>query len=310
MICMSEKEETVLITGGLGQVGYYSYLQLKEKYKICILDNMADSKVNPPDDAIFIKGDIRDKEIYSLLPEIDSILHCAAQISITKSTANPILDAEMNIMGTLNLLEFSRKKDVERFVFISSAATYGNPQFLPITEDHPRNPLSPYGMSKLVSEKYVGLYSDLYNLNSISLVPFNIYSPLQKENDPYAGVIFKFIKAIKSNESPIIEGDGNQTRDFVHIQDIAAAIKLALENRLVSNKTINIGSGEPTTILELANMIIQVSGKKLVPIHTDPREGDIKESFTSLKLAKELLNFSPKINLKDGLKDMYDSLLA
>ncbi|MHA2309122.1 MAG: NAD-dependent epimerase/dehydratase family protein, partial [Candidatus Heimdallarchaeaceae archaeon] len=248
---MSEKKETVLITGGLGQIGYYAYLQLKEKYKICILDNMLDSKVNPPADVTFIKGDIRDQETYSLLPKIDNIIHCAAQISISKSTANPILDAETNILGTLNLLEFSRKKRVDRFVFISSAATYGNPQFLPITEDHPRNPLSPYGMSKLVAEKYVGLYSDLFDLNTINLVPFNIYSPLQKEDDPYAGVIFKFIKAIKNNKSPIIEGDGNQTRDFVHIKDITTAIELALKNKQITNRTINIGSGEPTTILEL-----------------------------------------------------------
>lgn len=306
---MSEKQETVLITGGLGQIGYYTYLQLKENYQICILDNMIDSKVNPPADVTFIKGNIRDKEVYALLPKVDYIIHCAAQISVAKSTANPILDAETNILGTINLLEFSRKKDIERFVFISSAATYGNPQFLPITEEHPRNPLSPYGMSKLVAEKYVGLYSDLFGLNSINIVPFNIYSPLQKENDPYAGVIFKFIKAIKNNQSPIIEGDGNQTRDFVHIKDVTTAIELALKKKQIINRTINIGSGAPTTILELANILIQISGRKLEPIHKEPREGDIIESFTSLKLAKDLLNYSPQINLKDGLKDMYNSLL-
>ncbi|MCG3220184.1 MAG: GDP-mannose 4,6-dehydratase [Candidatus Heimdallarchaeota archaeon] len=307
---MSEHKETVLITGGLGQIGYYTYLQLKEKYQICILDNMLDSKINPPADVIFIKGDIRDQETYSLLPKVEHIIHCAAQISIAKSTVNPILDAETNILGTLNLLEFSRKKNIDRFVFISSAATYGNPQFLPITEEHPRNPLSPYGMSKLVAEKYVSLYSDLFGLNSITLLPFNIYSPLQKEDDPYAGVIFKFIKTIKNNQSPIIEGDGNQTRDFVHIKDITAAIELALENKHITNKTINIGSGEPTTILELANLLVQISGKELELVHKEPREGDIRESFTSLKLAKELLNYSPQIKLKDGLKDMYDSLLV
>ena len=306
---MSNNDEIVLITGGLGQIGYYTYLQLKDKYKICILDNMLDSKVNPPPDVVFIKGDIRNQEIYSLLPKIDFVIHCAAQISISKSTANPILDAETNILGTLNLLEHSRKNEVKRFVFISSAATYGNPRFLPITEEHPRNPLSPYGLSKLVSEKYVGLYSELYDLNTITILPFNIYSPLQKEDDPYAGVIFKFIKAIKNNQSPIIEGDGNQTRDFVHIKDTTSAIELALENKQVINKTINIGSGEPTTILELANMLIRLSGKDLEVTHIEPREGDIRESFTSLKLAKDLLNYSPKITLEEGLKDMFDSLL-
>ncbi|NPD87829.1 MAG: NAD-dependent epimerase/dehydratase family protein [Asgard group archaeon] len=307
---MSEQKETVLLTGGLGQVGYYSYLQLKEKYQICILDNMINSKVNPPIDVIFIKGDIRNQEIYSLLPKVEIIIHCAAQISIAKSTINPILDAETNIFGTLNLLEFARKKDVDRFVFISSAATYGNPQFVPITEEHPRKPLSPYGMSKLVAEQYVSLYSNLYGLNSINIVPFNIYSPLQKEDDPYAGVIFKFLKAIKNNQSPMIEGDGYQTRDFVHIKDVTTAIDLALKNKHITNRTINIGSGEPTTILELARILVQISGKKLELVHEEPREADIRESFTSLKLAKELLNYSPQIKLKDGLKDMYDSLLV
>jgi len=304
---MQSGKERVLITGGLGQIGYYSYLQLEKNYQICILDNMSNAKVSPPEDTLFIKGDIKDKEIYSSLPEIDYIIHCAAQISPEKSVEKPICDANVNILGTLQLLEYARKKDINKFLLLSSAATYGNPQFLPITEKHPRNPLSPYGISKLVAEKYTLLYADLYNLDTTVLLPFNVYSDLQNEDDPYAGVIFKFIKAIKNNEPPVIQGDGNQTRDFIHVKDVTRAIELALKRKGIS-KTINIGSGEPISILELANILIKFSKKELEPVFTESREGDIRESYTSTKTATSELSFTPKIKLEKGLQELYNQI--
>ncbi|MFW9852710.1 MAG: GDP-mannose 4,6-dehydratase, partial [Candidatus Thorarchaeota archaeon] len=150
MIYMEEDLQTILITGGLGQVGYHAYFELKSRYNIILLDDQSSSKIAPPDDVTLIKGKIQDKKIYENIPDVDFIIHCAAQININKSVENPIFDASVNILGTIQLLEFARKIDVERFIYVSSAATYGQPQFLPITEDHPKNPVSPYGMSKYV----------------------------------------------------------------------------------------------------------------------------------------------------------------
>jgi UDP-glucose 4-epimerase len=309
MIYMEKDLQTILITGGLGQIGYHTYLELKSRYNIILLDDQSSPKVTPPDDVTLIKGKIQDSNIYKNIPDVDFILHCAAQININKSVENPIFDANVNILGTLQLLEYARKTNIERFIHVSSAATYGQPQFLPITEDHPKNPISPYGMSKYVAEQYVLLYSQLYNLKASVVLPFNIYSSLQKENDPYSGVIYKFIHKVKNNESPIIEDDGKQTRDFIHAIDVVKAIELILKNENAIGRIFNVGTGVKTTILELAELVISISGKDLSPKFVEPRKGDIRESYASIKLAKELLGFSPSINLEEGLREIYNKIM-
>ncbi len=305
---MTSKERTVLITGGLGQVGYFLYHSLKEQYKICMLDNESESKYKPPSDVIYVKGDICDDSIYELLPEIDYIIHCAAQISINKSVADPSFDAEVNIFGTLKLLDFAKNNKVKKFVYLSSAATIGHPHFLPITEDHPRNPISPYGLSKYIAEKYALLYSELYELDTIIVRPFNLYSTLQKENDPYAGVIYKFISTVLNDLPPSIEGDGEQTRDFIHTRDVADAIKLVLEKDVGSQQVFNIGSGKVISINELAELVVKISGKDLTPIHVAARKGDIKDSYCSIEKAKKILGFIPSTKLEDGLVELYNHI--
>ncbi len=302
---MSSERKTILITGGLGQIGYYLYEELKSQYNLCILDNKSSSKFEPPEDVIFIEGDIIDRAVFSQLPEIEFVIHLAAQISIEKSTQSPLFDAEINVMGTLNVLEHALKQKVQKFVYISSAATFGHPEFLPITEDHPRNPLSPYGLSKSVAEKYVKLFSELYDLNTAIVIPFNLYSPIQAEDDPYAGVIYKFIKQVKHGKPPVIQGKGDQSRDFVHVKDAAKAIKLVLEDVKGDVTVFNIGSGKPTTINDLAKLIIEISGKDLIPQYTDARLGDINHSYSSIDCAKRVLNYNPVISLKEGLEELY-----
>lgn len=305
---MTSNKQSVLITGGLGQIGYFTYHLLKEDYDIYILDNKAESKFDPPSDVKFYEGNIQNDEIYTKIPSTDIIIHCAAQISINKSIDNPLFDAEVNIIGTLKLLRFARRNKIKKFIYLSSAATIGHPQFLPITEEHPRNPISPYGFSKYFAEKYVLLYSDLYDMNTVILVPFNLYSPLQKETDPYAGVIYKFITAVIQNKSPKIEGDGEQTRDFIHTKDIANAIKLVIEKDIGSQRVFNIGSGNGITINELAAMIIRISGKNISPKFVDERIGDIKQSYCSIEKAQTILGFSPSIDLETGLKELYNHI--
>ena len=302
---MQSKRQAVLITGGLGQIGYYLYKELRNDYDLYILDNKSSSKFEPPEDVIFIEGDIKNSDIFSDLPRTDMVIHLAAQISIEKSTQSPLFDAEINILGTLNALEYALRHNIHKFVHISSAATFGHPEFLPITENHPKNPLSPYGLSKSVAENYVKLFSELYNLNTAVVIPFNLYSPIQDENDPYSGVIFKFIKQVRKGESPMIQGKGDQSRDFVHAKDAARAIKLVLEVENTENNVFNIASGTSITIKGLASLVIEISGKDLLPQYTETRLGDIKHSYASIERAKRELDFSPSISLREGLEELY-----
>ncbi|MCZ7384077.1 MAG: GDP-mannose 4,6-dehydratase [Candidatus Methanoperedens sp.] len=294
------------MTGGLGQVGSYLVERgLSENYEITILDNFSNNLNNvkfPPNTRI-IKGDIRNPKIVKeLAAKADTIIHTAAQINVNKSIDDPIYDADNNINGTLNLLEAARKSDIKRFVYISSAAVYGDPITLPINEEHFTNPLSPYGLSKLTGEKYTRLYYNLYELPTVCLRPFNIFSPRQNPSSPYSGVITKFIEKVRNNRNPIIFGDGNQTRDFVYIEDVVAAIFNTIENKKAVGDVFNIGTGKPTRIEELAKMIIKVSNKKLEPEFAPASIGDIRESYADITKAGKILGYKPKYLLEQGLK--------
>ncbi len=296
----------ILVTGGLGQVGSYLVERgLSENYEITILDNFSNNlnNIKFPSNIKIIKGDIRNPKIVKeLAAKADTIIHTAAQINVNKSIDDPIYDADNNISGTLNLLEAARKSDIKRFVYISSAAVYGDPVTLPINEEHPTNPLSPYGLSKLTGEKYTRLYYNLYELPTVCLRPFNIFSPRQNPSSPYSGVITKFIEKVRNNRNPIIFGDGNQTRDFVYIEDVVAAIFNTIENKKAVGDVFNIGTGKPTRIEELAKMIIKVSNKKLEPEFAPSSIGDIRESYADITKAGKILGYKPKYLLEQGLK--------
>ncbi|MBU4374360.1 MAG: NAD-dependent epimerase/dehydratase family protein, partial [Euryarchaeota archaeon] len=245
----------ILLTGGLGQVGSYLGERLSDSNEVTIIDNFSNSlnNIKLPSKIKIIRGDIRNQKVVNeLVSEADAIIHTAAQTSVNKSIEDPVYDADNNINGTLNFLEAARKSDIERFIYISSAAVYGDPITLPVNEEHPTNPLSPYGLSKLTSEKYTRLYYNLYGLPTVCLRPFNIFSPRQNPESPYSGVITKFIERIRNDQNPIIFGDGNQTRDFVYIEDVAAAIFNTVENKKAVGDVFNIGTGKPTRIKELA----------------------------------------------------------
>jgi UDP-glucose 4-epimerase len=295
----------ILITGGLGQAGSYLAEQLSENNEITILDNFSNSlnNIKFPSNIKIIKGDIRNPKIVNeLASKANTIIHTAAQTSVNKSIEDPVYDADNNITGTLNLLEAARKSDIGRFIYISSAAVYGDPITLPINEEHPTNPLSPYGLSKLTGEKYTRLYYNLYGLPTVCLRPFNIFSPRQNPESPYSGVITKFTERIRNDRNPVIFGDGNQTRDFVYIEDVVEAVFNAMENRTAIGEVFNIGTGEPTRINDLANTLIRISNKKLKPQFASPQKGDIGESYADITKARKLLGYKPKYLLEQGLK--------
>jgi UDP-glucose 4-epimerase len=299
--------QRVLITGGMGQVGSYIAEELSREYEIVVLDNFSSNAINKlPDGITIIKGDIRDsKAIAKLFKDIDLdiIIHCAAQVSVTKSFQNPVYDLQVNATGTLELLNATRNSNISRFIYLSSAAVYGLPKYLPIDEEHPVNPISPYGASKLAGEKYCQVFNHVYGLPVVCLRPFNIYSPRQRAENPYSGVICKFIDRVRNGKPPVIEGDGTQTRDFISVHDVVKFILLAIKKPRAIGEVYNVGTGKPTAINALAAEIIEIAGKKLKPVYTRAREGDIKQSYADIRKAKSL-GFKPEVNLREGLREL------
>jgi UDP-glucose 4-epimerase len=298
----------VLVTGSLGQIGSYLTEDLiQNNIKVIGLDNEFNVCPNLPKDVknVTIKGDIRDKEtVDKVMKKVDTVVHLAAQINVAESINNPLFDAETNIKGTLTLLESARKNSsIKRFVYFSSAATYGNPIELPITEYHPQNPLSGYGISKLSGEKYSRLYWEIFEIPTVIIRGFNIYSKRADPKSPYSGVITKFIGQVNADKSPIIEGDGEQTRDFIYIDDVIQLIRVAIDKKEAIGETFNCGSGVPTSINKLAEIIIKNSKKNIQHKYTKERQGDIKHSYSDMNKAKKLLNFKANIKLEEGLKN-------
>ncbi|ABE52913.1 NAD-dependent epimerase/dehydratase family protein [Methanococcoides burtonii] len=291
----------ILITGGAGQVGSYLVDRFHEENEVTILDNYSSpTRKDVPEGVSVIKADIRD-DISEHMSNTDVIIHTAAQISVVRSMNEPFFDAQNNIMGTLNLLEEARHANIERFVYFSSAATYGNPLKVPIGETHPQEPLSPYGASKLAGEKYCIMYNKAYGLPTTCIRPFNIYSPRQDPSNPYSGVISKFIDKVSGGASPTIFGDGEQTRDFIYVRDIVDLVDLMISKRTAIGESFNAATGRSTTINELAEIIIDLFGKELKADYKDPLEGDIKHSVADISKA-EKLGFVPKVDLRKGLE--------
>lgn len=296
--------QKILITGGLGQVGSYLVDSLHEKAEVTVLDNYSSTtREAVPGGVHVIKGDIKDKSIANIVEKNDVIIHTAAQISVTASMEDPLTDAQNNVFGTLNLLEAARRSPISKFIYISSAAVYGDPLYTPITESHPQDPLSPYGASKLSGEKYCMMYHKAFDLPSCCIRPFNIYSPRQDPRNPYSGVISRFIDKAKAKQSPVIFGDGNQTRDFISVHDIVGIIKLLIENEDANGQVFNAGTGNVTTVSELAHMILDIFDVDVPVQYMPERPGDIKDSCSDISKARKMLGFEPKVQLRDGLME-------
>jgi UDP-glucose 4-epimerase len=296
--------EKVLITGGLGQIGSYLVDSLHLFSHVTVLDNMSSgSKYAVPEGVRLVKEDILSPMARRLAADHDVVIHTAAQISVVRSMEEPVFDAQNNIFGTLNLLEGARMGNVRKFICISSAAVYGNPQYLPIDEEHPQNPLSPYGASKLCAEKYCTMYQRAYGLPTVCIRPFNIYSPRQDPSNPYSGVISKFISRVSQGLPPIIFGDGSQTRDFVSSYDVVDMISLLMENNGNDGEVFNVGTGRKTRIDELASIVLDAFGSEADIEYRDPLPGDIRDSYSDISKAKKA-GYVPKVDLKEGLLEV------
>lgn len=306
---MSLKEKNIVVTGGAGFIGSWIAEALAAGNNVKVIDNLHTGKKENlkklGTGVRFTDADIRDRNaVFGALKGTEIVFHHGANVQIPASIDDPRMDADINIGGTLNVLEACRKHDVKRLVFASSSAIYGDPEKLPVTEDQQPNPLSPYALSKLAGETYVRLYNELYGLETVSLRYFNVYGPRQNPDSPYSGVISIFTKNMKLGKELTVFGDGEQTRDFVNVRDVVKANMLAAESKQAAGKAINIGTGKTISLNQMISVLEKISGKELKVVHAEPRKGEIKDSCADISLAKKLLGYDPSIRFDDGLKEL------
>ena len=307
---MNENNGYVLVTGGAGFIGSHLVGKLSSLgFRVRVIDNLYSGKLsNLGSDLLnsqsveFIEGDIRDTYLMKkCCADAEVVIHLAAQTSVPFSMQNPEFNNDVNVKGTLNLLNSSSEANVKRFLFISSCAVYGEPAYLPVDEKHPTNPISPYAESKLVAEKECLKLNDMGAFESVVFRFFYVYGPKQGLSE-YSGVITKFIDRITQRLPLIIYGDGSQTRDFVYVNDIVNAIVLALENKEAPGNVFNVGTGTAVSLQELANTMLSLTEVDLKIINADHRIGDIKNSYANINKANQLLGYKPEFSLKEGLK--------
>jgi len=298
----------VLITGGAGFIGSNIADSLVENgYEVAVVDNLATGKKeNINKKAKFYEFDVRDRKLSDIFKreKPDLIIHNAAQMSVRISVEDPLYDADVNVIGGLNVIDCSMKSGVKKVIFASSGGTvYGEQQYFPADESHPTNPVCPYGVAKLATEKYLYYFHNEYGLPFISLRYANIYGPRQ---DPLgeAGVVAIFSNRMLKGENPVINGDGNQTRDYVFAGDAVRANLKAIHSDFTG--CINIGTGVETSVNTLFSLLKDASGNgRIQEVHGPAKPGEQSRSVLDYSLAKKILDWAPEISLPEGLNITY-----
>jgi UDP-glucose 4-epimerase len=295
--------QTVLVTGGAGFVGRHLVDRLVADNTVRVLDDGSTGEPAAlPDAATVIDADIRDEAALSeAMAGVDVVFHQAAVVSVTESVARPTETNDVNLSGTLAVLDAARRRDA-RVVFASSAAVYGRPESVPVAETHPTEPLSPYGLQKLAADKYLRLYADLYGLEGVALRYFNVYGPGQR-GGPYSGVVTAFLNRIRAGEPLVIDGPGTQTRDFVHVSDVVRANLLAATTD-ATGEAYNVGTGRSVTIRGLAERLVEVADADVAITHGTARSGDVPASVADISKARDRLGYEPEVPLSEGLADL------
>ncbi|HYB66947.1 MAG TPA: SDR family NAD(P)-dependent oxidoreductase [Candidatus Acidoferrales bacterium] len=302
--------EKVLVTGGAGFIGSHTVdALLEEGSKVWILDNLSTGTVrnlrrwkNNPKFHFRRNTVTRYNVVESLLGRVDAVVHLAAVVSPFISVRKPEISNEVNVSGTLNVLRAGVKTKTARIVFASSSSVYGDQTMLPISESNPLEPITPYGASKLSAEKYCGAFHETYGISTISMRYFNVYGERQSTN-PYSGVIAIFANLLSRGRRPTIFGDGEQTRDFIHVSGVVKANLQALKTERGIGDAFNIGTGQATSIKQLFVLLAELMGKSnVLPVQSDERRGDIKHSYANIGKTKDTLRFQSKVDLKQGLK--------
>ena len=293
----------VLVTGGAGFIGSHLVEELiRKKNSVTVLDNLQIGKKDNLSSVFnkinFIEGDIRDYNLLEqIIKNVDGIYHQASLASVPESFVHTKEYYDVNVTGTENIFKLAKKYKC-KVVYASSSSVYGNPVKIPISEDHPKNPINPYAQTKLEDEILAQKYAN-QGTEIIGLRYFNVFG--ERQSKEYAGVIKKFLENIYNKKSPIINGNGLQTRDFVYVEDVVRANLLAMQNP-IKHAFMNIGTNSSITVLELAEQIIKISDLPIKPVHSSELKGDIKESVADVTLAKRLLDWEPKTTLNEWLK--------
>ncbi len=305
--------DAYLVTGGAGFIGSHIIRHLTGTgQRVRVLDNFSTGKkenLQGIDGHLeVIEGDIRNLEdVRAAVKGIDYILHLAAQVSVPVSMEDPATTYDINLKGTCNILEAAHAAGVKRLVFSSSCAVYGNTTDLPIKESSPVRPISPYASSKYEAEEYCRYFYEEFGFETVSLRYFNVFGPGQSPDSAYAAVIPKFASAITTGRQPVIYGDGEQTRDFVYVENVVKANLLACKCDAAIGRVFNIGSGIETSLNELLHTMANIAGRSVNPHYAEQRSGDIKNSVGDISLAREVLGFECATDLKTGLRHTMDS---
>jgi UDP-glucose 4-epimerase len=294
----------VLVTGGAGFIGSHIVDHLiSNNYEAIVVDNLSTGKEeNINSSAVFYKVDITNyqslNKVFSVVKP-DYVIHHAAQISVQNSIINPSFDADINIVGTINLLSCCVEFGTKKIIYASSAAVYGNPVYLGIDEEHSVQPLSFYGISKQIAEHYIKAFSELYNLKYTILRYANVYG-IRQDPKGEGGVVSIFVDKLLNNEQPTIFGDGKQTRDFIYVEDIALANLAAIYSG--DGEIINISMNQPTSLIELLKMMNEICSTSIKAVYMEARQGDIRESYLNNTKAKQILSWEPIYSLYEGLR--------
>jgi UDP-glucose 4-epimerase len=296
-----------LVTGGAGFIGSHIVEKLLQRgIETIVLDDLSVGKPeNLPEGAELITGDVCDRSmVQKTLSGVDVVFHQAARVSIRDSFRGFVEDAHTNVLGTVNLLKCVEGSGVKKFIYASSMAAYGDARHLPIDEKHPLEPTSPYGVSKLASEKYILCFCKHLGIHPVILRYFNTYGPRQTHS-PYVGVITIFIQKLFRNENLPIFGDGEQVRDFINVDDVATANLIAMDYR-GPTQIFNVGTGVGTTINSLAQILKEMVGKSAEVNHLPPQPGEPSSSIADVSLAKSELGFQARWSLQEKLAEVIE----
>jgi len=303
------KFSRVLVAGGAGFIGSHIADRLAgQDIEVTVLDNLYAGLLENIENCNrsrkfrFVRGDVRNFNVVKrLVKDVDAVFNEAAVVSVSRSLENPLLANEVNVGGTLNLLKASLDSGVRRYIQASSASVYGNTETLPVDETLAPNPVSPYAVAELAAENYAKVFYRAYGLETVCLRYFNVYGPRQTFS-VYSGATTIFLNKLSRGQRPVIFGDGDQTRDFVYVEDVVEANMLALSSRKAVGEALNVGTGIPHTINELVQGLQERLGKqRLKPIYKSSRQGDIRHSYASIEKAKRMLGYKSKFSLDEGI---------
>jgi nucleoside-diphosphate-sugar epimerase len=302
---------TYLVTGGAGFVGSHLTEELVRRgHRVRVVDSLVTGKrrnVDHVPGVEFIEGDLADAGVAeTAVTGMDFVLHQAAIPSVPRSVKDPVTSNRANITASLNLLVAARDAGVKRLVYAGSSSAYGNTPTLPKREDMPTNPLSPYALQKLVVEQYCGMFTRLYGLETVTTRYFNVFGPRQDPGSPYSGVISLFSTALLEGRSPVIYGDGEQTRDFTYVANVVDGVLRTCEAPNIGGQMMNVATGGRISLNNLLQTLNRILGTTITAVYREPRAGDVRDSQADITRARTLLGYAPAVDLEEGLRRTLD----